>query len=232
MSDVITIRPGDAAYPERLRSAMKPLTLYAVGALDLLERDAIGICGSRDASDEALEWAFRFGQQVAAGGGTLVSGYARGVDRQAHCGALEAGGSTIAVLPEGIEGFRVVQALRPFVDLEENFLALSMFEPVAPWRAWRAMERNKLIVGLSQGLFVVEARERGGTINAALECARQGKPLKAVAFPQENAGREGNKRLLETIAIPARRPSEALDALRRVANRQTEGARQMSMAMG
>lgn len=232
MSDIITIYPGDAAYPERVRSAMKPLALCAVGNLDLLERDAFGICGSRDASDEALEWAFGFGQQVAAGGGTLVSGYARGVDRQAHCGALAAGGSTIAVLPEGIERFRVVQALRPFVNLEENFLALSMFPPNAPWRASQAMERNKLIVALSLELWVVEARERGGTINAALECARQGKPLKAVAFPQESAGREGNRHLLETIAIPARRPSEALDALRMVANRQSEGARQMAMAMG
>ena len=113
MSDVITIRPVDAAYPERVRSAMKPPVLYAVGNLDLLELDGFGICGSRDASGVALEWAFDFGRQVAEGGGTLVSGYARGIDRQAHKGALEAGGSTIAVLPEGIDGFRVVKELCP-----------------------------------------------------------------------------------------------------------------------
>lgn len=232
MSNIITIRPVDAAYPERVRSAMKPPVLYAVGNLDLLELDGFGLCGSRDASDEALERAFRFGQEVADGGGTLVSGYARGVDRQAHLGALEAGGSTIAVLPEGIDGFRVVKEMRPLVDLDENFLALSMFAPSAPWRAWQAMERNKLIVALSLGLWVVDARERGGTINAAMECARQGKPLKTVAFQQETAGREGKKHSLETIAIPVQRPSEVRDALQRAANRRGADTRQMAMALG
>ena len=232
MSNIITIRPVDAAYPERVRSAMKPPVLYAVGNLDLLELDGFGVCGSRDASGAALEWAFDFGWQVAEGGGTLVSGYARGIDRQAHKGALEAGGSTIAVLPEGIDGFRVVKELRPLVDFGENFLAVSMFAPKAAWQAWQAMERNKLIVALSLELWVVEARERGGTFNAALECARQRKPLKAVDSQGEGIGREGNKRLLETMAVPVQHPSEVRDALQRAANRRAADTRQMAMALG
>ena len=232
MSDIITIHPADANYPERVRSAMKPPVLCAVGNLDLLELDGFGICGSRDASVAALEWAFGFGRQVAEGGGTLVSGYARGVDRQAHKGALAAGGSTIAVLPEGIDGFRVVKELRPLVDLDENFLAVSMFAPKAAWQAWQAMERNKLIVALSLELCVVEARERGGTFNAALECARQRKLLKAVDFQGESIGREGNNRLLETMAVPVQHPGEVRDALQRAANRRTADTRQMAMALG
>ena len=232
MSDIVTIHPGDAAYPERARSAMRSLTLYAVGSLDLLERDAIGICGSRDASPEALRYASDFGREAARRGFVVVSGYAKGVDRQAHKGALEAGGRAIAVLPEGIDGFRVVKELRPFVDLGENFLAVSMFAPKAAWQAWQAMERNKLIVALSLELWVVEARERGGTFNAALECARQRKPLKAVDFQGEGVGREGNKRLLETMAVPVQRPSEVRDALQRAANRRTADTRQMAMALG
>ena len=94
------------------------------------------------------------------------------------------------------------------------------------------MERNKLIVALSLELWVVEARERGGTFNAALECARQRKPLKAVDFQGEGIGREGNKRLLETMAVPVQRPSEVRDALQRAANRRAADTRQMAMALG
>ncbi len=233
MSDVITIYPSDADYPEPVRSAMKPPTLYAVGNLDLLERDAIGICGSRDASSEALRRAFDFGREAAERGFVVVSGYAKGVDRQAHRGALEAGGRTIAALPEGIGGFRVARELRPLVDMEDNFLAVSMFEPAAPWRAWRAMERNKLIVGLSQGLFVVEANERGGTINAAMECARQRKPLWAVAYSKSESGREGNSLLLrQDMALPLERLSDVRDALEKAASGTAQRAGQITMAMG
>lgn len=232
MSDLVTINPGDADYPERLRSAMKPPTLCAAGALGLLKRDAIGICGSRDASPEALQYAFDFGREAAERGFVVVSGYAKGVDRQAHRGALAAGGSTIAALPEGIGGFRVARELRPLADMEDNFLALSMFAPSAPWQAWRAMERNKLIVGLSQGLFVVEASERGGAINAAMECARQRKPLWAVAYSESRLGREGNRLLLrQGMALPLERLSDVRDALDRALG-TAQRAGQITMAMG
>ena len=81
-------------------------------------------------------------------------------------------------------------------------LAISMFEPNAPWKSWRAMARNKLIVALSAGLFVVEARETGGTINAAFECVRQNKPLWAIAYSSVLPAREGNQLLLQDSAIP------------------------------
>ena len=120
--------------------------------------------------------AYRFGREAALKGLVVVSGYARGVDRQAHKGALDIGGNTIAVLSEGLDHFRLVNELKPAIRLEENFLAVSMFEPSAVWKSWRAMERNKLIVALSVGLFVVEARETGGTINAGMRCVEQKKP--------------------------------------------------------
>ena len=152
-----------------------PPTLY-VGNCALLQQEAVGICGSRDASEEALQWAFDFGSRTASEGKALVSGYARGVDRQAHAGALSAGGGTIAVLPEGIRRFRMVQELRELTD-EENFLALSMFAPDERWQAWRAMERNGLIVALSEELWAVEPGERGGTADAIRRCRRLGKPI-------------------------------------------------------
>ena len=75
------------------------------------------------------------------------------------------------------------------------------------------MERNKLIIGLAAGLFVVEARERGGTIQAAYECIDQGKRLWAVAYAEDAPGREGNKKLLATSAIPLKHTGDLRRAL-------------------
>ena len=199
-----TIRPTGAAYPGNIQDALKNLPqLDAIGETSLLGSPAIGICGSRDASPEALEYAYEFGRRCAKQDFVVVSGHARGVDRQAEKGALEAGGKAIAVLPEGIDGFRIVRELQPFVDLEKNFLAVSMFESGASWTTWRAMDRNKLIVALSIGLFVIEAREKGGTINAAFECNRQRKPLWAIKYQVENEDRAGNTELLrQEMALP------------------------------
>lgn len=127
--------------------------------------------------------------------------------------ALEAGGATIAVLPHGIRHFSIVGELRGLVDLEHNLLALSAFDPDAGWRSWRAMERNKLIVGLSSALFVIEARERGGTIDAAHECVRQRKKLYAMAYPTATAADAGNRRLLAGAAIPLRHTRDLERAL-------------------
>lgn len=208
-----SIQIREVACPAGLTHILGKTNLYAIGNLELLGRKAIGICGSRDASEGGLMHAYEFGREAATQGAVVVSGYARGVDRQAHKGALEAGGATIAVLPEGIRYFRIIKDLRAVVDLHRNFLAVSMFEPDAPWKAWRAMERNKLIVGLSRGLFVIEASEKGGTLHAAKESERQHKPVCAVDFLEDLPGREGNRELIKGSAIPLRNLREMKRAL-------------------
>lgn len=202
-----------SGYPDALKTLLGGSPLYAIGNTGLLSKKGISICGSRDASASALKWAYEFGQQAAQQGIVVISGYARGADRQAHKGALNAGGNTIAVIPEGIRHFRLLRELKPLVDLDRNFLAISMFEPDARWQTWRAMQRNKLIVGLSVGLFVIEARERGGTIEAAREAVRQGKRLWAIAYSNEIPGREGNRKLLATSAIPLKHTGDLRQAL-------------------
>lgn len=214
-------------YADTLRPVIGSHPLYAIGNVDLINRPCAGLCGSRDASASALEWAYEFGREAANQGIVVVSGYARGVDRQAHKGALETGGATIAVLPEGIQHFRLSRELRTSANLETNFLALSMFEPSAPWKVWRAMDRNKLIVGLSAGLFVIEARERGGTINAAYECIRQQRRLWAVAYTDDAAGREGNRKLLAGSAIPLKHKSDLKSALEEAMAHPPEAMRQL-----
>ena len=178
----------------------------------------MGVCGSRNASDEALELAVDLGRKIAQQGQVVVTGFARGIDRQAYEGALQAGGCTIAVLSEGFpESAGRCQVNREFVHLreqglEDNFLAISMFEPGTRWQAWRAMERNRVVVGLSAALVVVEAQEKGGTMDAAHKCLSQGKKLWVVDYLDQGPERVGNRQLLKKVpAIPL--SSESLDAL-------------------
>ena len=230
-TNYIAIPPDDLRYPEVVKNVLPGTTLYATGNIELLGCPGVGICGSRDASPEALEWAFKFGQEAVHKGLLVISGYAKGIDRQAHKGALEASGSTIAVLPEGIEGFAIRRELANLVQMDSNFLALSMFEPNAPWKSWRAMTRNKLIVGLSAGLFVVEARETGGTINAAMECVKQRKPLWAVAYSKLTPERGGNELLLQEAAIPLKRMSDVKSALDFAATKSDEEVKQLAFGL-
>lgn len=143
--------------------------------------------------------ALELGKVIATGGRVVVTGF----DRQAYNGALQAGGDTIAVLSEGFserigscKANRELSHLRE-QGLEDNFLAVSMFAPGARWQAWRAMERNRLVVGLSSSLVVVEAQEKGGTMDAAQKCIRQSKKLWVVDYPEQMPERAGNKQLLK-----------------------------------
>lgn len=226
-SDDSVIQLSESTYPDQLRAVLPNATLWCLGNVDLIKKKSIGICGSRAASPDALAWAHRFGTEAAAHGLVVVSGYARGVDRQAHKGALEGGGATIAVLPDGLNYFRLVKDLRNTAHFDENFLAVSMFEPTAVWKSWRAMQRNKLIVGLSAALIVVEAQETGGTIAAAMECLRQKKKLWAVAYSTQLPGREGNQILLQESAIPLKRLSDLRSALESTASGSDEDIKQL-----
>ena len=208
----VLLTASSALFPEFMRPEDP---LWTEGNSFLLSEPAVGICGSRDASEAGIKHAREFGRTAAESGFVVVSGYARGVDCSAHLGALEAGGKTIAVLPEGIEGFRVRRELKAHAT-PANLLAISCFEPNAPWTAWNAMARNKVIVGLSMALFVIEAGERGGTIDAGLECLRQAKPLCVLEYKAGHNQPPGNRLLLEKTGTAVRTLRELKDILTRL----------------
>ena len=174
---------GSPEYPyllSRVRTA--PPFLFYMGAAGLLTAQGIGMCGSRNASDEGLRAAVACGEVVTQQGLTVVSGYARGVDTATHVSALSSGGSTIIVLPEGINHFRVKRG--PVADVwnEERVLVVSQFPPGRPWSAGNAMARNNVIIGLSLALVVVEASEKGGTLAAGAKALQLNKPVLTLEF--------------------------------------------------
>jgi DNA processing protein len=209
---VSVVTSSDDAYPKRLLDLRQPPPfLFWWGNLHLVDRRGVGMCGSRNASERGLKYARTFGRAVVERGLQVVSGYARGVDMEAHLGALEADGSTIIVLAEGITHFRKKRAFAHTRFDERSVLAISQFPPAQPWAAGAAMTRNAVIAGLSQAMLVVEAGEKGGTLNAGLQAIEMGRTVYAIAYADDPP--PGNQMLFERGARPLRSQNELFFAL-------------------
>ena len=134
--------------------------------LQLLAREMCQIRGFR--SQENLQ-AILYSEGI-----NIVSGYAKGVDSEAHLGALAAEGTTTLVLPYGITQLRQKSAFRKF-NWNQDVLAVSQFDPDAKWLARNAMARNKLVCGLSKAVVVIESgpeRDTRGKMSGTFNTAK------------------------------------------------------------
>ncbi len=193
----------DALYPQRVKIIMgntAPKHLDMVGNSDLLNMAGLGFCGSRKSSQKGLETARDCADQAAHNNVSVVSGNAAGVDFKAHYNCLKAGGKTIFVLPEGINHFKIKRMLQPVWNWE-RVLVVSQFELGAPWQAFRAMRRNQLIIALSRVMIVIEAGEKGGTLNAGKETLKSGLPLYVAQYQDMSVDARGNQLLLNLGAL-------------------------------
>ena len=173
----------------------KPQKVYCMGNLKLLLSPGVGFCGSRKVSAAGIAVAEDCAMQIAEAGFPVVSGYAAGVDMSAHKTALAAGGTTIIVLAEGIDHFKIKREILPLWDWD-RVLVISPFAPQMPWAIYRAMERNHSIIALSRAMIVIEAGEKGGTLAAGLASLKVKCPLFVVDYcSQDNA--PGNVMLLK-----------------------------------
>lgn len=200
----------DSLYPVSLKQILgkhAPTALYYKGNLALLMKQGVGFCGSRNASDKGLDTAKDCAEQVADESLVVISGNASGVDLVAHRTALEKGGSTILVLPEGMNHFRIKKELRDMWDWP-RVLVITQFKPTEIWQAYRAMTRNQVIIGLSKAMIVIEAQEKGGTIEAGKSALKLKVPL-FVAEYQDMTHTPGNVRLLEMGAATLKKRQSA-----------------------
>lgn len=202
---------GTTEYPQSLLAIPgSPPFLFYMGTDALLSCPGIGVCGSRDVSSEGLRAAKACGEIASQYGFTVISGYARGVDITTHTSALSSGGTTVLVLPEGIEHFRVRRGDFAEVWDPKRTLVISQFAPGRPWSAGNAMARNRVIIGLSLALIVVEARDRGGTLAAGSEALKLHRRVMALEFSEIP---RGNAVLLERGAVSVRNRIELSERL-------------------
>ena len=207
-NDVEVISTVDPRYPRKLQTLLDlPPILYVSGDVSITDDSlAVGVCGSRQASPDGLGFARRAGEIAAELDVVLVSGGARGVDSEAHLGALDSNGKTVIVLAEGIAKYRMASRLDSAT--RANTLLLSQFYPRHIWQVSRAMARNATICGMSEAMIVVEAGDKGGTLAAGKECLKQGKRLLVVDYPDRESRAPGNRTLLRKGGEPIRSPDE------------------------
>jgi DNA processing protein len=196
---IVKLCRNDPSYPKSLVKVLNgkaPENLYCLGNLSLLDKVGVGFCGSRKSSLKGIETAIDCASQVAKIGLNVISGNAAGVDFAAHHAALENGGTTILVLPEGINHFRVKKSFEAVWDWN-RVLVVSQFEPDAAWKAFRAMERNRIIIALSQAMIVIEAGETGGTLDAGMASLKLKQPLYVAVYENMTEQAPGNDRLIQ-----------------------------------
>jgi DNA processing protein len=194
----------DHGYPERLRRRLGPPILMVRGEVALLDRSAVGFCGSRKASGKGLTVAGDCADQLAQAGVDVVSGYAAGVDLCAHRAALQAGGVTTIVLAEGILQFRIKRELEDVWDWT-RVCVVSEFAPQTRWTIGNAMQRNATICGLSDAMILIESRSTGGSIAAGRSSLAMGVPLFVAEYDGMPEWADGNRELLAGGAMPLRK---------------------------
>jgi DNA protecting protein DprA len=189
----------DPAYPDALKQILgenAPVLLLCIGNLELLRKTSVGFCGSREATEKGMATARDSADLLARQGINIVSGFAAGVDMNAHRAALTAGGTTTVVLAEGILRFRIKKEIHEDWD-EHRTLVVSEFGPNLPWSVSHAMQRNRTICGLSRALILIEARSTGGSIQAGRDCLKLGLPLFAAVYEGMPEAATGNQELLQ-----------------------------------
>lgn len=178
--DIIT--QSDPRYPALLRRiADPPPLLFTNGDASLLNEIQLAMVGSRNPTPSGKETARDFASHLAGVGLTITSGLALGIDGASHRGALEAGGSTIAVLgtgPDRIYPARHRDLAHEIVD--SGGLLVSEFPPGTPPVASNFPRRNRIISGLALGTLVVEAALRSGSLITAHLAAEQGREVFAI----------------------------------------------------
>jgi DNA processing protein len=209
------MHPECAEYPARLRDlADAPKTLWARGALTLLDRPCVSIVGTRRATAYGERVARELGRVQAIAGATVISGLARGIDAAAHRGALDARGATVAVLGTGLDvvyprGHAALQQ-----TIAEQGLLLSELEPQNAAHGGSFPKRNRIIAALSSAVIVVEAGRGSGALITAAHALELDRTIGAVPGPIDVPQAHGSNELLRDGAVVIASMADALALMR------------------
>ncbi len=210
--DVRFITKKDKEYPRKLLNLKNaPEQLFVLGRLPDPDQKAIGIVGARECTPYGRDMARLFGYRLAQAGMAVISGMAKGVDGWSHRGALEAGGDTFAILGCGVEVIYPRCNEKIYNDLKQRGGLISEYPSDYGAMSANFPMRNRIISGLSDGLLLIEARQRSGsliTVDSALE---QGKDVFVIPGRIGDELSVGCNRLIRQGAIPVISPDDILE---------------------
>lgn len=199
-------------YPEPLKKNLNhtaPILLSTKGNKGLLHEPSIALVGSRKASSISLEFTDTIAKKAVGEKKVVVSGFAKGVDRQALDSTLKYNGKSIIVLPQGITTFK--SGFKKYYKQMVNgvLLVISSFHPNAPWSVQLAMARNPIIYGLADEIYVAESNNTGGTWSGVTAGLKRGMSIyvREASRLEKNA----NNELIQKGATPVDMNGNKLD---------------------
>lgn len=207
---------SDPGFPALLRAIHDPppgLFLRGSARADVLSAPCVAIVGARGCSSYGAQIARSFARELAGAGLVVVSGLARGIDGEAHRGALEAAGVTVAVLGCGIDRDYPAAHASLADRIRERGLLVSEYAPGVEPAPWLFPARNRIIAGLARATVVVEARERSGALITADLALEEGREVFAVPGEITSRLSAGTNALLRLGATPATSSRDVLEAL-------------------
>lgn len=184
---------------ENLKASHAPVLLYVKGNKQILQEKSIAIVGSRNASDKSLEFTDNIAKLASKEYKVVVSGFAKGVDKQALDSAIHYNGQSIIVLPQGIMTFGSGYKKYYKQIIDGDVLVLSTFFPKSPWQVELAMARNPIIYGLANEIYVAESSDKGGTWSGVIDGLRKNRKI-YVRKPDLNE-KNANNLLIQKGAI-------------------------------
>lgn len=188
----------DEQYPELLREiAQPPWVLYVLGNVSLLNLPSLAIVGTRHPSHYGRTVARKLSSGIAKPGWVVVSGMAIGIDSEAHWGALEAEGSTVAVLGSGVDVVYPRQNRKLYDRIVQSGAVISEFPPGTQPLPGFFPQRNRIISGLSRGTIIVEAQEKSGSLITADTSMEQNRDVFAIPGPITSPKSIGPNRLIQ-----------------------------------
>ncbi|WP_404432950.1 DNA-processing protein DprA [Sutcliffiella horikoshii] len=171
----------DKGYPALLKEIYDPpVVLYAKGNRELFKTRMLGIVGARLMSSYGNHALNKLIPPLLKEEFTIVSGLAKGVDISAHQLAMERGGNTIAVLGSGLFHIYPKEHQSFAEEIASHHLLLSEYPPYTPPTRWNFPQRNRIISGLSEGVIIIEAKEKSGSLITADQAMEQGREVFAV----------------------------------------------------
>ncbi len=199
-----SISPLNHKYLQIVGSIAKvPKIVHVYGELPEQRRLSVAIIGSRRPTSYGTQVALELAEKLARKGVVIISGLAYGIDATAHKGALNVGGTTIAVLAGGLGAIypRAHTGMAEDIVRDGGALISEYPHDALPMKH-HFLERNRLVSGLADAVIVVEAGERSGTLSTVTHALEQGKEVFAVPGPITSQQSVGPNRLIQQGAHP------------------------------
>jgi len=215
LAEYLLIKQKEKAYPPLLKEIPDPPSqIYLKGKIPDYRKKAVAIVGTRKATGYGLKTARELARDLAGQGIIIVSGLALGIDAEAHKGALDAGGLTLAVLGSGINQIYPAtnQPLAKKI-IDQGGALISEFEPNHPPEKWTFPQRNRIVAGLCQMTVVVEAPERSGALITAYLALEYNREVGAIPGEITSVNSRGTNELIKKGAALVRNADDILEIL-------------------